>query len=157
MNFTLLCRHNFFNMAEELNKFLKFRRKYQDVGGLKTPAFLNLLTWDALPPNKCSCQLKHFVEGQNLPRHLVDKFNWHYKKLPHCHDQCCIPPSRQGVGPREDTRVDVFYLWKMLSLFFIFPNDMPEILLTTRTLKNEYCCSKYFYSSTYVVTGLCHC
>ena len=73
-------------------QFSKFRRKYQDVGGLKNPsfpAFLNLLTWDALPP-------------------------------------------RQGVG-RGGTRVggdiaslDVFYFWKMLSLIFIFPNDMPD-------------------------------
>ena len=47
------------------------------------PAFLNLLTWDALPTNKCSCLLlKHFVEGQNLPRRRMDKFNWQYKN---CH------------------------------------------------------------------------
>ena len=56
INLTLLCRHNFFNMDEQIlyNFFFKFRRKYQDVGGLKNPsfpAFLNLLTWDALPPN----------------------------------------------------------------------------------------------------------
>ena len=78
-------------MAKE-NYSKKFRRKYQDVGGLKNPsfpAFLNLLTWDALPP-------------------------------------------RQGVG-RGGTRVggggdiaslDVFYFWQILSLIFIFPNDM---------------------------------
>ena len=59
----------------------------------------------ALPPNKCSCQLKHFVEGQNLPRRLMDKFTWQYYKLQHSHDQCCIPPARQGVGVRGDTRV----------------------------------------------------
>ena len=87
INFTLLCRHYFFNMGEKKSskKVLKFRRKYQDVGGLKTPsfpAFLNLRTWGALPPNKCSFQLKHFVEGQNLPRRLMDKFNWQYEN---CH------------------------------------------------------------------------
>ena len=49
---------------------------------MKTWVDLNLLTWDALPPNKCSYQLKHFVQGQNLPRCLMDKFNCQYKN---CH------------------------------------------------------------------------
>ena len=65
----------------------------------------------------------------------MDKFNWQYKN---CHIPMISAASRQGVGARGDTRVvggggggDIasldafFYLWKMFSLIFIFPNDMP--------------------------------
>ena len=143
INFTLLCRNFFVIWLEKNNrkKFFKFRRKYQDLGGLKNPsfpAFLNLLTWDALPlpPNKCSWQLKHFVEGQNLPRRLVDKFGWQYNN---CHIPMISAASlrqdkvlgrgdtRVGGGEGDIASINVFYLWKMLSLIFIFPNDMPEM------------------------------
>ena len=102
------------------------------MGGLKKPrfpAFLYLLTWDALPPNKCSSQLKNFVEGQNLPRSLMDKFNWQYKS---CHipmisaaflrqDKVLGRGGHTGGGPISRRWT---YLWKILSLIFISPNDM---------------------------------
>ena len=39
--------------------------------------------------------------------------------------------------------LDVFYLWKMLSLIFIFPNDMPDLVvsdLPTRDILNYLSC-----------------
>ena len=107
------------------------------------PALLNLLTWDALPPNKCSCQLKHFVEGQNLPRRLMDKFNWQYKN---CHipmisaslhqDKVLGRGGIHGWGAIS-RRWTFFYLCKMLSLIFIFPNDMPGLIYFPTTTRPQ--------------------
>ena len=90
---------------------------------------------------KCSCQLKHFVEGQNLSRRLMDTFNWQYKN---CHIPMISAASlrQDKVLGRGGTRggggdiasLDVFYLWKILSLIFIFPNDMP-VLTTTKIMQ----------------------
>ena len=59
--------------------------------GLKTPSFPAFLN---LPANKCSCQLKHFVEGQNLPSRLMDTFNWQYKN--------CHIPMISAASLRQD-------------------------------------------------------
>ena len=83
---------------------------------------------------KCSCQLKHFVELQNLPRCLMNKFNGQYKN---CHIPMISAASlrQDKVLGRGGTRggggdiasLDGFYLWNFFSLIFIFPNDMPAL------------------------------
>ena len=68
------------------------------------------------------------------------KFNWQYKN---CHipmisaaslrqDKVLGRGGTHGWGRGDIASLDVFYLWKMLSLIFIFPNDMPVILILTR-------------------------
>ena len=67
----------------------------------------------------------------------MDKFNWQYKN---CHSPMISAASlrqdkelgrgghKDGGGGGDIPSLDVFYLWKMLSLIFIFPSDMPVVL-----------------------------
>ena len=62
------------------------------------------------------------------------KFNWQYKN---CHipmisaaslrqDKVLGRGGTHGWGRGDIASLDVFYFWKILSLIFIFPNDMPD-------------------------------
>ena len=44
------------------------------------------------------------------------------------------------MGRGDIASLDVFYLWKIVSLIFIFPNDMPAIYMhiTNDDVDNKY-------------------